>query len=76
MNRDNADVGHQVSSDIAIDAKVVIDDRGHTQTVMIIVNHGIGSDVPTMMVVTVIGVTKHQNASQHLITQDPKVCRR
>ena len=30
MNRDNADVIHQVSSEIAIEAEVVVDDRGHT----------------------------------------------
>ena len=55
MKRDNADVIHQVSSEIAIEAKVVVDDRGLTQTVMMTVNHGIGCDVPTMMFVTVIG---------------------
>jgi len=69
MNSDNADVTHQVSSEIAIEAKVVVDDRGHTQTV----NHGIGCDVPIMMFVTVIGVTSHQNATQQLITQIPAV---
>jgi len=72
MNCDNADVTHQVSSEIAIEAKVVVDDRGHTQTV----NRGIGCDVPTMMFVTVIGVMSHQNATQQLITQIPTVCRR
>ena len=41
MNRDNADATHQVSSEIAIEAKVVVDDRGHTQTVMMTMNHGI-----------------------------------
>ena len=30
MNRDNADVIHQMSSEIAIEAEVVVDDRGHT----------------------------------------------
>ena len=63
MNRDNADVIHKVSSSaIAIEAEVVVDDRGHTQTVMMLVNHVIGRDVLTMMFVTVIGVTSHQNA--------------
>ena len=41
MNRNNADVTHQVSSEIAIEAEVVLDDRGHTQTVTMLVNHGI-----------------------------------
>ena len=67
MNRDNEDVTHQVSSEIAIEAKVVVDDRGHTQTVMMLVNPGIGRDVPSLIFVTVIGVTGHQN----LITQVP-----
>ena len=75
-NRDNADVTYHVSSEIAIEAKVVVDDRGHTQTVMMTVNHGIGCDVPTMMFVTVIRVTNHQHATQHLITQDPEVYHR
>jgi len=69
MNRDKEDVTHQVSSEIAIEAKVVVDDRGHTQTVMMLVNPGIDRDVPTMMFVTIIGVTSHQN----LITQVPAV---
>ena len=59
MNRDNADVIHQMSLEIAIEADVVVDDRGHTQTVMVLANHGICGDVPTMMFVTVIGVTIH-----------------
>ena len=71
MNRDNADVTHQVSSEIAIDLEVVGLDRGHTQTLMMIVNHNIGRDVPTTMFVTVIRVTSHQNATQHLMTQVP-----
>ena len=53
-NRDNADVTHQGSSEIAIEAKVVVDNHGHTQTIMMTVNHGIGCDIPTMMFVTVI----------------------
>ena len=63
MNRDNADVTHQVSSEIAIEARVVVDDHGHTQTVMMTVNRGIGCDVSTMMFETVIGVMSHQNES-------------
>ena len=73
MNRNNADVTHQVSSEIAIEAEVVLDNRGHTQTVTMLVNHGIDRDVPTMVFVTVIGVTSYQNATQHLITQVPAV---
>ena len=47
--------------------------RSHTNSYMILVNPGIGRDVPTMMFVTVIGATSHQNATQHLIMQVPAV---
>ena len=72
MDRDNADVTHQVSSETAFEAAVVFDD--HAQTVMTTVNHGMGRDDPTTMFVTVIADTSHQNATQHLIQQDPAVC--
>ena len=54
INRDNADITHQVTSEIAIETGVVVDDRGHDQTV--------------------IAVTSHQNATQHLIQQDTTEC--
>ena len=37
--RQRREVSHQVSSEIAIEAKVVVDDLGHTQTVTMLINH-------------------------------------
>ena len=76
LNRDNAEAIYHVLSEIAIEAVVVVDDRCHEQLVMMIVNHGTGRDFPTTMFVIVIGITSHQNAKQHLISQNPAVCRR
>ena len=45
LNRDNADAIYPVSSEIAIEAVVVVGDRCHKQIVMKRVNHGTGRDV-------------------------------
>ena len=74
LNRDNADAIYHVLSEIAIGAVFVVDDRCHEQIVMMIVNHGTGRDFPPTMFAIVIGITSHQNAKQHLISQDPAVC--
>ena len=63
MDRDNADVTHQVSSETAFEAAVVFDAHGHAQTVMTTVNHGMGRDVPTTMFVSVIVTMSSQNTT-------------